>query len=238
MKLGVNVDHVATLREARKIVDYPCPLDAVMIAQRSGADSIVVHLREDRRHIKEKDVFSIKRKIGKDLNLEMSVDEEIVSIACGLKPGKATIVPERRQEITTEGGFDLIGREKRTKQVLKRLRKYGIPMSVFIAPSLSQIKKADELGIDTIEIHTGRYADAKTKKERDRQFRIVRDAAKFAKGLGFFVAAGHGLNYQNVKRISRIKYIDELNIGHSIIAESVFVGLAKAVKRMKALIKS
>jgi pyridoxine 5-phosphate synthase len=237
MKLGVNVDHVATLRQARKVVGYPCPLTAARIAQRFGADSIVAHLREDRRHIKEKDIFAIKKNIRVDLNLELSVDKNIVRIAAKLKPDKATIVPERRQEITTEGGFDLIAKQKQIIQALKRLWQAGIAVSVFINPDISQISKAKALGIDTIELHTGKYADAKNKKERDRQFQRIYAAARFAKNLGFFVAAGHGLNYRNVKRIAKIKYIDELNIGHSIIAESVFIGLGSAIRKMRRLIK-
>ncbi|MFC1514429.1 pyridoxine 5'-phosphate synthase [Candidatus Omnitrophota bacterium] len=237
MKLGVNVDHVATLREARKIVDYPDPLAAALVAQRSGADSIVVHLRTDERHIKEKDVRSIKKKIKVDLNLEMSVHPRIVAKALAIRPQKATIVPERRQEITTEGGLDLMRCQKRIVDVLRRLRRARIAMSVFIAPSISQIIKAKDLGIDTIELHTGKYANAKTKKEKDDEFRKIFYAAKFAKNLGFFVAAGHGLHYGNTKRIAKIKYIDELNIGHSIIAESVFLGIAKAVRTMKSLIR-
>ena len=236
MKLGVNVDHVATLREARKTVEYPSPLTASLIAQYSGADSIVIHLREDRRHIKEEDAFLIKKAIDIELNLEMSLNREIVDIACKLKPNKATLVPERRQEITTEGGLDLFKEERRIKSALKKLRASGIEVSVFIDPDLSQIRKARELNLTHIELHTGRYAEAKTKKRREVEFKRIYQSAKFAHKEGLFVSAGHGLNYKNVRRIARINYIQELNIGHSIISRAVFVGLPLAIEEMRRLI--
>ncbi|MBN2120183.1 MAG: pyridoxine 5'-phosphate synthase [Candidatus Omnitrophica bacterium] len=236
MKLGINVDHVATLREARKIVDYPSPFKAALTAQKSGADSVVIHLREDRRHIKDTDAILIKKKLKISLNLEMSVNPEIVDIATRLKPDKATIVPERRQEITTEGGFDLFKEEKKLVKALKKLRKSGISVSVFIDPLSSQIKKAKDLSIDAIELHTGKFCEAKTEKSRKYQFQRIYRAAKLAHDLGLFVAAGHGLNYKNVKKIAGIKYINELNIGHSIISESVFLGLPEAIKAMRRLI--
>ncbi|MCD6540170.1 MAG: pyridoxine 5'-phosphate synthase [Candidatus Omnitrophica bacterium] len=236
MKLGVNVDHVATLREARKTVEYPSPLTASLIAQYSGADSIVIHLREDRRHIKEKDAFLIKETIDIELNLEMSLNREIVDIACELKPNKATLVPERRQEITTEGGLDLFKEERRIKSALKKLRASGIEVSVFIDPNLSQIRKAKELNLTHIELHTGRYAEAKTKKRRGVEFKRIYQSAKFAHKEGLFVSAGHGLNYENVRRIARINYIQELNIGHSIISKAIFIGLPLAIEEMRRLI--
>jgi len=236
MRLGVNVDHAATLREARRSVGYPCPVTAALMAQYSGADSIVIHLREDRRHIKEKDAFLIRQLIDIELNLEMSVNSGIVDIACLIKPDKATIVPERRQEITTEGGFDLIGKERKIRGVLKKLSKANIEVSAFIDPFVSQIKKAKELGIKIIELHTGSYSDAKTRKRRDYEFKRIYQSAKLARNLGLFVAAGHGLNYENTRRIAGIKYIDELNIGHSIISRAIFIGLPLAVEEMRQLI--
>lgn len=238
MKLGINIDHVATLRQARKIVQYPSPLTAALIAQSSGADSIVIHLREDRRHIQEKDAFLIKKIIDIDLNLEMSINPQIVQIASRLKPNKATIVPEKRQELTTEGGFDVVSKEKKLKKALKELYKANIEVSVFIDPNILQIKKAKELGVGVIELHTGCYCDAKTKKSRDREFKRIYQASSYARKTGLFVAAGHGLNYANVKKIAKIKYIQELNIGHSIISRAVFIGLPLAVEEMKQLINS
>ncbi len=236
MKLGVNIDHVATLRQARRIVNYPSPLIAALIAQSSGADSIVAHLREDRRHIKDKDVFQIRKMVDIGFNLEMAVNPEIVDIACELKPDKSTIVPERRQEITTEGGVNLITGEKQFKKAFKKLKAERIEVSVFIDPDLNQIKKAHALGVTSLEIHTGRYADAKAKKEQTSEFKRVYRSAEYAKKLGFFVAAGHGLNYRNVSRIAEIEEVEELNIGHSIISRSVFLGLPLAVKDMVRLI--
>ena len=236
MKLGVNIDHVATVRQARRIVDYPSPCLAALMAQYGGADSIVIHLREDRRHIRDKDAFLIKNIIDIELNLEMSINSRIVGIACCLKPNKATIVPEKRQEITTEGGFDIIEKEAGFRSAFKRLKKAGIQVSVFIDPISSQIKKAKDLGVELIELHTGKYADAKTKRRRDCEFKRIYQAAKLARKLGLFVAAGHGLNYQNTKRIAGIKYIQELNIGHSIISRSIFLGLPLAIEEMRKLI--
>lgn len=238
MKLGVNIDHVATLRQVRKIVDYPSPLLAALIVQNSGADSIVAHLREDRRHIKDKDVFQIRKMIDISFNLEMAVNPGIVDIACELKPDKSTVVPERRQEITTEGGVNLIAGEKKFKKAFKQLKSAGIEVSVFIDPDLTQIKKAHALGVTSLEIHTGRYADAKSKREQTSEFKRVYKSAKYAKKLGFFVAAGHGLNYKNVSRIAGIEEVEELNIGHSIISRSVFLSLPLAVKDMVRLINS
>ena len=236
MKLGVNIDHVATLREVRKIVEYPSPVTAALLAQYAGANSIVAHLREDRRHIKKEDLFLIKEVIDIELNLEMSLNKEIVEIASQIKPKKATIVPERRREITTEGGLDLFKEEKRLSSALNNLKKSHIEVSVFIDPKISQIKKAKQIGLTMIELHTGRYAEAKTKKKREAEFKRIYEAAKFAKKEGFFVSAGHGLNYTNVRKIAKIKYIQELNIGHSIIAQAVFVGLPLAIEEMRRLI--
>ena len=236
MLLGVNVDHVATLRQARGSTVYPDPAMAAVIAQKAGADSIVMHLREDRRHVQDKDIFLAKELLDIELNLEMSIAEDIVDVACELEPDKATIVPEKRKELTTEGGFDLLKNEKRFKKVFDRLIVAGTEVSVFIDPSKKQIKKANQLGVKIIEIHTGKYADAKTADQRKTELKKIKEAAKYASELGMFVAAGHGLSILNVGPIAKIKQIEELNIGHSIISDSVFLGLKGAIKEIKKAI--
>lgn len=238
MRLGVNVDHIATLREARKVVDYPDPVLGALICQYAGADSVVVHLREDRRHIKERDLFFIRTLLEIELNLEMSVNKEIVEIACEIKPDKATLVPERRKEITTEGGLDLIKNERKIRRAISALHKNHIKVSVFIDPGIKQIDMAKKMGLNLVELHTGRYAEAKDRQTREKEYRRIYEAASYAKKQGFSVAAGHGLNYTNVRRISQIKYIEELNIGHSIISRAVFIGLLPAIEEMRQLIES
>ena len=234
-KLGVNIDHVATLREVRKGIE-PEPVFAALICQAQGADSIVVHLREDRRHIKVRDLYILKEVVKIKLNLEMSVAEDIVEIACKVRPDQATLVPERRQEITTEGGLDVVPNFKKIKQALDKLERKGIAVSLFIDPDKKQIDTTEKLGIGMIELHTGRYAEAKNKKEEDRYFRELERAVNYAKNKGLHVFAGHGLNYYNVTRVARIKGIEELNIGYSIVCRAVLVGLERAVKEMKMLI--
>ncbi|MDD4980588.1 MAG: pyridoxine 5'-phosphate synthase [Candidatus Omnitrophica bacterium] len=233
--LGVNIDHVATLREVRHGIE-PEPVFAALVCQAAGADSIVAHLREDRRHIKERDLYLLKELVKVKLNLEMSVAEDIVEIACKTKPGQATLVPEKRQEITTEGGLDVAVHFKKIGQVFSRLDKKGIAVSLFIDPDKKQIDATKKLGIGMIELHTGRYAGAKDKKEEDKYFRELEAAAHYARNKGMQVFAGHGLNYYNVARIAKIKTIEELNIGYSIVCRAVSVGLGRAVKEMKALI--
>lgn len=235
LKLGVNIDHVATLRELRHSIE-PEPVFAALVCQSAGADSIVVHLREDRRHIKERDLRILKEVVKIKLNLEMSVACDIVDIACKVKPNQVTLVPEKRLEVTTEGGLDVAASFKKIRQALVKLEKTGIEVSLFIDPDRSQIDAAKKIGAGTIELHTGRYADAKNKKEQDKYFRELELSARYAKDKGLVVAAGHGLNYYNVARISRIKEIEELNIGYSIVCRAVLVGLERAVKEMKALI--
>jgi len=235
-KLGVNVDHIATLREIRKSKE-PQPLYAALICEAAGADSIVVHLREDRRHIKEEDLFLLKKTIKTKLNLEMSLAEDIVRIACEAKPNQATLVPERRQELTTEGGLDVVENFIRIKEATKRLSQCGIVVSVFIDPDLKQIDAAKKLGIRMVELHTGRYADALTQKELDLYFNQIVKATRYALKKGLIVNAGHGLNYYNVSRIARIEGVEELNIGYAIVCRAVFTGLAEAVKQMKLLIQ-
>jgi pyridoxine 5-phosphate synthase len=235
-RLGVNIDHVATLREVRHGIE-PEPILAALIAQTAGADSIVVHLREDRRHIKERDLYILKEVVKIKLNLEMSIADDIVKIACKIKPDQATLVPEKRQEITTEGGLDVASNFKKIKGVLERLEKNNIAVSLFIDPDKDQINAAKKLGIKMVELHTGRYAEAKSEKEQDKYFRELKDAANYAKLKGFCVFAGHGLNYYNVTEVAMIKEIEELNIGYSIVCRAVFLGLERAIKEMITLIK-
>jgi pyridoxine 5-phosphate synthase len=234
-KLGVNIDHIATLRQARRGI-YPEPVIAAKICEAAGADSIVVHLREDRRHIQDADLLNLKRIVKTRLNLEMSVASEIVAIACKVKPDQATLVPEKRQELTTEGGLDVVKNLAQIKAAVKKLAGSGIEVSLFIDPVKSQISSAKKTGAGIIELHTGQYAEAKNKNEVNASFREIAQAAKYALNMGLIVNAGHGLDYNNVTRISGIRGLDELNIGYSIICRAVFVGLDRAVKEMKALL--
>jgi len=235
-KLGVNIDHVATIREARKI-SYPDPVEAAAICEEAGCDSIVCHLREDRRHIKDEDVLRLRKSVKTRLNLEMSVAIDIVDIACAVKPEQTTLVPEKRKELTTEGGLDVIKYEKQITSAIERFRRNGIETSLFIDPVKKQIAAAKKSGAGIIELHTGEYANAKngaiTAKELDR----IRCAAEYALSLGLEVNAGHGLNYENTRQIACIKGINELNIGHSIVARAVMVGLGRAVKEMLELVR-
>lgn len=234
-RLGVNIDHVASLRELR-CGREPEPVFAALICEANGADSIVVHLREDRRHIKERDLYLLRQVVRTKLNLEMSIASEIVDIACEVKPDQSTLVPEKRQELTTEGGLDVVANFKKIKQALNKLEKHNITVSLFIDPDKKQILVAKKAGVKMIELHTGRYADARGRKEQDKYFRELLAATQYAKARGLVVNAGHGLNYNNVSRVAKIKEIEELNIGYSIICRAVMVGLGQAVKEMKLLI--
>lgn len=236
LKLGVNIDHVATLREARGGIE-PEPVFAAFVCEAAGADSIVVHLREDRRHIKERDLFILRNTVSTRLNLEMSSDEEIVDIACKVRPDQATLVPEKRAELTTEGGLDVVSHLKRIKSAVTKLKRRGIDVSLFIDPSKKQIETSARLGVKIIELHTGRYADAKNEKIRNACFRELEKAAVYASSCGLTVNAGHGLDYLNTQRIAGMGIIEELNIGYAIICRAVFVGLERAVKEMKAVIR-
>ncbi len=236
MQLGVNIDHVATLRQARKI-DVPDPVMAARIALRAGCDSIVCHLREDRRHINDDDLEQLRKIVKTKLNLEMSCAEEIVNIALKIKPDQATLVPERREEVTTEGGLDVVSNQKVISRIVRDLSSKGISVSLFIDPEKSQIEAARHAGVECIELHTGRYANARTETELNLELQNINQNAKFARSLDLEVFAGHGLNYENVKKILKIKDIEELNIGHSIVARAVFFGLENAVKEMLTLIK-
>ncbi len=235
-KLGVNVDHVATLRQARREFD-PDPIVAAKICEKAGADSIVAHLREDRRHINEHDVRNLRKVIKTRLNLEMSINEEIIRIAKKVRPDEATLVPEKRAEITTEGGLDVVRHFTRTAKAVKALQKSGIAVSLFIDPVKKQIKKAQESGATIIELHTGRYDYVQTKIAQGRELKKIKNMTKYAQGLGLIVNAGHGLKYHNTKPIARIPGMEELNIGHSIISRAVFVGLESAVREMIKIIK-
>ena len=235
VKLGVNIDHVATIREARKTYE-PSPAEAAMECIKAGCDSIVCHLREDRRHIRDADVLCLRKMIDR-LNLEMSTAKEIVNFACRIKPDQATLVPEKRQEITTEGGLDVKRNEPRIKRVVACLQKNGIAVSLFINPSREQIDASVRAGAGIVEFHTGEYANANNASARKRQLDILERASAYALTKGLEVNAGHGLNYRNVKAVAKIKGMNELNIGHSIISRAVFTGMRKAVKDMIGLIR-
>ena len=236
VKLGVNIDHIATLREARK-TDVPDPITAAKICEEAGCDSIVCHLREDRRHIRDNDVVILRKSVKTRLNLEMSVAKDIVEFACTVKPDQATLVPEKRKEITTEGGLDVKKNFINVKSVIAKLKDNGIDASLFINPINDQIEASHKSGARIIELHTGEYANAGNEDERLKQLKILKDATRCAISLGMEVNAGHGLNYDNVINVASIKGINELNIGHSIISRAVFVGIGQAVKEMLELIK-
>lgn len=234
VKLGVNIDHVATLRQARGGSE-PSPLDVAMIVEETGAHGITIHLREDRRHIQDKDVYNIKNNVSLPLNLEMACSDDVIAVALDVLPQFCCIVPEKRQELTTEGGLDVVGAFDKISHTVQTLMAKGIKVSLFIEPDEKQILAATKTGAEFIEIHTGTYSNAQSiniKKELDR----VVSSTAFAIKHGLTVNAGHGLNYNNVFDIAAIKGINELNIGHSIIAKSVFIGIAPAIKEMKRLI--
>jgi pyridoxine 5-phosphate synthase len=236
-RLGVNIDHVATVRQARGVL-YPDPIAAAGIVELAGADGIVCHLREDRRHIQDRDLRILREIIQTRLNLEMAATEEMIRIALATKPNIVTLVPEKREELTTEGGLDVIKFFPSLKKAIQRLQKGGIPVSLFVDPKKDQIKASEGVGAEVIEIHTGHYCDAKTPLQEDEELKKILDAVAEASHRNLQIAAGHGLNYVNVQRIAEIKEIEELNIGHSIIARAVLVGLDRAVREMIALIKT
>ncbi|MBU2461577.1 pyridoxine 5'-phosphate synthase [bacterium] len=234
--LGVNVDHVATLREARG-VNYPDPVAAGIMAEMAGASLITVHLREDRRHIRERDVEILRQVVKTRLNLEMAAVPEMVRLALSFRPDEACLVPEKREELTTEGGLDCISSKESLKEVVGALGQAGIIVSIFIDPDPSQIKAAKETGAPFIEIHTGRYCEAKGEEAVELELKRIKEAVEVALDLGLRVNGGHGLNYQNVIPVARIPEIEELNIGHSIVARAVMVGMEKAVREMLVLIR-
>jgi len=232
--LGVNIDHVATLRQARH-TRYPDPIEAVYAAENGGADGITVHLREDRRHIQERDVELIDQMLLTRLNLEMAVTDAMIAYAEKIEPAHCCLVPEKRAELTTEGGLDVLSQEIKIKEATTHLQQLGIEVSLFIDPDMKQIEAALRCEAKAIEIHTGTYADATTEKARDEELVRIIEAAQFAHQHGLIVNAGHGLNYKNVQPIAAIPVINELNIGHGIIARAIFMGLENAVREMKRL---
>lgn len=235
--LGVNIDHVATLREARGTA-YPDPVEAALAAEDAGADYITLHLREDRRHIQDEDVRVLRKRLRTRMNLEAAVTPEMIAFACRVCPHDVCLVPERRAELTTEGGLDVAGSFARVARACRELRGGGIRVSLFIDPDRKQIDAAARSGAPVVELHTGAYADAANPGARRRELGRIRVAAKYAAALGLHVNAGHGLNYRNVGAIAALRPIRELNIGHAIVARSVFVGMARAVREMKALMRS
>ena len=235
-RLGVNVDHVATLRQARRAA-YPDPAIAAALAELAGADQITIHLREDRRHIQDRDLLVLRKTVATRLNLEMAAAQEMVKIAWEVKPDIVTLVPERREELTTEGGLDAVGARDHVRRVVKTLRDADIEVSLFIDAEIDQVKAAHRAEAQTVEFHTGRYCEARLAGDRRRELARLVDACKTAAKLGLQVAAGHGLNYQNVQPVAAIPEIEELNIGHAIVARAVLVGLERAVREMKELLK-
>jgi pyridoxine 5-phosphate synthase len=234
-ELGVNIDHVATIRQARKTYE-PDPVTAAALAELAGADVITVHLREDRRHIQDRDVRILRETVQVKLNLELSIAPEIVDIACQVKPQQATVVPERREEVTTEGGLDVAGQFDAVRRAVDQLHAAGIVVSLFLDPDPRQIEAGHPRGCAAVELHTGKYALAQG-AERERELASLVAAGKLIRDLGMLLHAGHGLNYQNVVPVARIPEMRELNIGHSIISRAVFVGLERAVREMKDLVK-
>jgi pyridoxine 5-phosphate synthase len=235
IRLGVNIDHVATVRQARRGIE-PDPVAAAVLALLGGADGITVHLREDRRHIQDRDVRALKPFVPR-LNLEMAVAEEIVAIACEVKPHEATLVPEKRQELTTEGGLDVVTNEAAVATAVERLLKAGIVVSLFIDPDIQQIDVSKALGAQAVEIQTARYSEAKMPADAARELDALKTAAAHARDRGLAVHAGHGLNYCNVQAVARIPEMQELNIGHSIVSRAILVGLERAVREMKEAIR-
>lgn len=237
MKFSINVDHIATLRNARG-ESQPDPVTIALMAEQAGVDGIVVHLREDRRHINERDVRLLRELVSTKLDLEMAAVDEIITIACDVKPELATLVPEKRQELTTEGGINVIDNIDHLSDAIERLHSAGIAVSLFIEPDIDQINAAAEIGADMVELHTGIYANAATEEEQFDELDRIRIASKHAKKLGLGVNAGHGLNYQNIKQFLEVKDIDELSIGHAVIARAVAVGIREAVQEMVQLIRN
>ncbi|MCL5965819.1 MAG: pyridoxine 5'-phosphate synthase [Deltaproteobacteria bacterium] len=234
-RLGVNIDHVATLRQARGGA-APDPVTAAGIAELNGADGITVHLREDRRHIQDRDLLLLPQVVQTRINLEMAATEEMVGIACRLRPRSATLVPERRQEVTTEGGLDVLGRRESLHAVVGRLKSEGIVVSLFVDPDLAQVRAARQVGADAIEIHTGTYCEAFRTGRYEGEFEAIRAAAAHGRHAGLKVFAGHGLDLRNIVPVLSLPEVEEFNIGHSIIARAVFVGLAAAVREMADLV--
>jgi pyridoxine 5-phosphate synthase len=236
IRLGVNIDHVATLRQARRALE-PDPVAAAVLALLGGADGITVHLREDRRHIQERDVRLLRPVVANRLNLEMAPVDAIAELACEVKPDEATLVPERREELTTEGGLDVIAHEKAVARVVRRLRDARVEVSLFLDPDARQIEIAHQLGVQAVEIQTARYAEARTAGARAQELKALHESAAFARDRGLHVHLGHGLDYANVQAVAALPCIEELNIGHSIVARALLVGMERAVRDMKEAIR-
>ena len=234
-ELGVNIDHVATVRQARRTYE-PDPVWAAALAEMGGADGITLHLREDRRHILDRDLKILRQTVTVKLNLEMACDEEVLKIACQVKPDQATLVPERREEITTEGGLDVAGQRRRVAEVTRRLQETGISVSLFLDPEARQIEAAAELGADAVELHTGQYALAPPGPKQQEQLETLKSMGAQIRLAGMTLHAGHGLTYRNVRPVAAIEGMHELNIGHSIVARAIMVGFEKAVREMKRLV--
>jgi pyridoxine 5-phosphate synthase len=235
--LAINVDHVATIRQARGTKE-PDPVTAAAICELAGASGIVVHLREDRRHMQDHDIYLLRKTVKTKLNLEMGANKDIIEIALDVVPDMITLVPEKRQELTTEGGLDVIAQKKKLAKVIKKFEKSGIPVSIFIDPDHDQIKASHDIGATFVEIHTGRYCDALTEENRDHEFHLIASAADEAYQLGLTVFGGHGLDYQNTAQIAALGTFEELSIGHAIISRSIFTGLDQAVRDMLTIIKT
>lgn len=236
-RLGVNVDHVATVRQARG-TNEPDPVMAAALAELAGADSITVHLREDRRHIQDRDLFILRQTLKTRLNLEMAATDEMLGIALKVRPDCVTLVPEKREELTTEGGLDVLRHRQLLKKQVETLRQEGILVSLFVDPDLEQIKEAHRLGSDAVEIHTGAYCETRRYDQRYAELIKIQEAVRGGNKLGLGVNAGHGLNYQNVQDVVALGGIDEFNIGHSIISRAILVGLERAVREMAALVRA
>jgi len=235
VELGVNIDHVATVRQARR-TNEPDPVWAAALAELGGADGITLHLREDRRHIQDRDLRILRDTVAVKLNLEMACEAEVLEIACRIKPDQATLVPERREEVTTEGGLDVAGQVGRVAEVVERLHEAGIAVSLFLDPDPRQIEAAVQVAADAVELHTGQYALAKPGPERQQQLGVLESAGRQVFQAGLALHAGHGLTYRNVVPVARIDGMHELNIGHSIVARAIMVGFERAVAEMKRLI--
>lgn len=233
--LGVNIDHVATLRQARG-TRYPDTVLAAALAEEAGADGITVHLREDRRHIQDRDIYLLRDTLQTRMNFEMAVTDEMIGIACDVKPAHCCLVPEKREELTTEGGLDVIGQLDKIRRAVQTLNEQGIEVSLFIDPDVKQIDAVVDAGAPVIELHTGAYAEASNAAEQKAELERIRKAAAYAYKRGLIVNAGHGLHYHNVEQIAEIPQLNELNIGHGIVARAVFVGLKEAVREMRQLV--
>jgi pyridoxine 5-phosphate synthase len=237
IRLGVNIDHVATVRQARRAAE-PDPVAAAMLAILGGADAITIHLREDRRHIQDRDLQVLRQTVTSRLNLELAAVDEIVGIACAVKPDEATLVPEKREEVTTEGGLDVVANQQAVGEAVKRLAGAGMEVSLFIDPDPLQIETAKLLGAKAVEIQTARYSEARTHADRERELASLQESARFARQHGLQIHLGHGLNYTNVLPVCHIPGVEELNIGHSIVSRAVLVGIERAVREMKQVIRA